>query len=210
MSMLQNQGCRMSFLQSKYQETSPIKERHFKWEGNQGQNWNHPPGKLVSPGQELGGGESGLWKWAASKQKQNTAFKFQPRSNHGGQKCLSESLCFLNKESNKEAKRHGCSYYRCNLTNTYIQVRENDWHPLDFPEAWDSQFLGIKKSFPVCFSPSLRSSFLYWWGHPKWAKSWIAVLMSPDPFPEFRKGSASTGEETQIPSSVMMMSLWLI
>lgn len=26
MSTLQNQGCKMSFLQSKYQETSPIKE----------------------------------------------------------------------------------------------------------------------------------------------------------------------------------------
>ena len=57
MSTLQNQGCKMSFLQFKYQETLPTKERHFKWEGNQGQNWIHPPGKLVSPGQELGGRE---------------------------------------------------------------------------------------------------------------------------------------------------------
>ena len=146
MSTLQNQGCKMSFLQSKYQETSPIKERHFKWEGNQGQNWNHPPGKLVSPGQELGGGESGLWKWAASRQKQNATFKFQPRNNHGRQKWPSESLCFLNKESDKEAKRYGCSYYRCNLTNTFRLEKTTDtlW---TFPKPGVHNFLLLRNRF---------------------------------------------------------------
>lgn len=42
------------------------------------------------------------------------------------------------------------------------------------------------------------------------AEPCIAILMSLDPFPEIRRGSASAGEEMQIPSSVMMMSLWLI
>lgn len=37
------------------------------------------------------------------------------------------------------------------------------------------------------------------------AKPWIAILMSP----EFRRGSADIGEETQIPSRFMMMNLWL-
>ena len=91
-------------------------------------------------------------------------------------------------------------------------------HLLDFPEAWDKQFLGIKKPFPVSFIPSLRSSQQTINVIPLLARTpcmglaepWIAVLMSPDPFPEFRRGNASTGEETQIPSSVMMMSLWLI
>lgn len=30
-----------------------------------------------------------------------------------------------------------------------------------------------------------------------------------DPFPELRRGNTGIGEETQIPSSIMMMSVWL-
>lgn len=39
------------------------------------------------------------------------------------------------------------------------------------------------------------------------AEPWIAILMSPDPYPEFRRHSDDIGEETQILSSVMMM-IW--
>lgn len=37
------------------------------------------------------------------------------------------------------------------------------------------------------------------------AEPWIAILMSP----EFRRGSADIGEETQIPSRFMTTNLWL-
>lgn len=42
------------------------------------------------------------------------------------------------------------------------------------------------------------------------AEPWVAILMNVEPSPEFRRDRASIGEEMQIPSSVMMMSLWLI
>lgn len=38
----------------------------------------------------------------------------------------------------------------------------------------------------------------------------IATLRIIDPYPEFRRSHASIGKEMQIPSSVTMMSLWLI